>query len=73
MPRSRHNRREFINVTSAALAALAGAPELAASAQSAPAATQTTGTVGPDPDLLLLLKDIVIVRTVVGGKVSHQA
>lgn len=58
MPHARRNRREFINVTGAALAALAGAPELAASvqasAQAAPAAMQTAGGGGPDPDLIVI-------------------
>lgn len=52
MPHSRHNRREFINVTGAALAGLAGAPALAASAeasqQAAAAAAQTAGSASPD-------------------------
>jgi predicted amidohydrolase YtcJ len=53
MPDSRHNRREFINITGAALAALAGAPELAASAQSASAA-QAAGVSRQDPDLIVI-------------------
>ena len=48
MPHSRHNRREFINATGAALAALAGAPALAI-AQAAPAAAQAPGPAGRIP------------------------
>ncbi len=55
MPHSRHDRRQFISATSAALAAIAGAPELAASAQaSASAAAQTVGTGGGSPDLIVI-------------------
>jgi len=52
MPPSSHNRREFIHVTGAALAAIAGGPELAASAEAAAASTQATG--GQDPDLIVI-------------------
>ena len=52
MPHSRHDRRQFISATSAALAAIAGAPELAA-AQAA-AAAQTVGTGGGSPDLIVI-------------------
>src|SRR6185295_7139548 len=51
MPHSRHNRREFMNLTTMALAALAGAPARAG-AQSTPAAAGTSGSGGPDPDLI---------------------
>jgi imidazolonepropionase-like amidohydrolase len=44
MPHSRHSRREFI-ATGAALAAVAGAPKLAAAAQSAP---ESSGRHEPD-------------------------
>ena len=55
MPPTRHDRRQFISATSAALAAIAGAPELAASAQaSASAAAQTAGAGGSDPDLIVI-------------------
>ena len=53
MPHSRHNRREFINLTGTAVAALAGAPALAI-AQTAPAAAQTTGAAAPDSDLIVV-------------------
>jgi len=53
MPHSRHNRREFINRTGAALAALAGAPGLAI-ARTAPAAAQPAGGAGPEPDLVVV-------------------
>ena len=53
MPHSRHNRREFLNLTGTAVAALAGAPALA-SAQTAPAAAQTTGAAAPDADLVVI-------------------
>ena len=43
MSHTRHNRREFINVTGAALAALAGAPELAAHVQASQAAAPAAG------------------------------
>ena len=43
MTESRHDRRQFINAAGASLAALAGAPELVASVQAAPAAPQTAG------------------------------
>lgn len=49
----RPNRRQFINAGSAALAAVAGAPELIAHAQSA-AAPQIAGAGGPDPDLIVV-------------------
>src|SRR5262245_17042875 len=52
MPDSRHNRREFINVTGAALAALAGSAELAAGAASASAAAQASAS-RRDPDLIV--------------------
>ena len=52
MPDSRHDRREFITVTGAALAALAGVPELA-SAPSASAA-QIAAASRPDPDLIVI-------------------
>jgi predicted amidohydrolase YtcJ len=48
-----HSRREFINATTATLAALAAAPELAF-AQTAPAAAQATASGGPDPDLIVI-------------------
>ena len=54
MADSRPNRRTFINVTSAALAALTGAPELAASAQSVPPARQAAAAGGQDPDLIVI-------------------
>lgn len=52
MPQSSHNRREFIHVTGAALAAIAGGPELAASAEAVAASAQATG--GQDPDLIVI-------------------
>jgi predicted amidohydrolase YtcJ len=54
MSHSRHNRREFISLTSAALAAVAGAPELAAHVQAAPQAVQAAGGGGHDPDLIVV-------------------
>ena len=55
MPHTRPDRRQFISATSAALAAIAGAPELAASAQApAPSTTQTVGTGGGSPDLIVI-------------------
>jgi len=54
MSHTRHNRREFINVTGAALAALAGAPELAAHVQASQAAAPAAGDGGRDPDLLVV-------------------
>jgi len=55
MPDARHDRRQFINATGGALAALAGAPELAAAAQAAsPTAVQTSGSGRPDPDLIVV-------------------
>ena len=53
MPESRHDRREFITVAGAALASLAGAPELAVSAQSASAA-QAAAASRSDPDLVVI-------------------
>jgi len=52
MPDSRHDRREFITVTGAALAAVAGVPELTG-AQSASAA-QTAAASRQDPDLIVI-------------------
>ena len=52
MPDSRHDRREFITVTGAALAALAGVPKLTG-AQSASAA-QTAAASRRDPDLIVI-------------------
>ena len=54
MADSRPNRRTFINVTSAAFAALTGAPELAGSAQSVPPARQAAAPGGQDPDLIVI-------------------
>jgi len=53
MTPTRPNRRQFISGSSAALAAIAGAPELAASVQAASTAAQAAGA-GPDPDLIVL-------------------
>ena len=52
MSDSRYNRRDFINLTSPALAALAFAPELSASRQTAPA--QPAGTGVPAADLIVI-------------------
>ena len=49
-----HNRRQFISAGSAALAAIAGAPELIASAQTAATAAQAVGPGRPDPDLIVV-------------------
>jgi predicted amidohydrolase YtcJ len=55
MPHPGHGRRQFISATSAALAAIAGAPELAASGQpSASSAPQIAGAGGSDPDLIVI-------------------
>ena len=58
MKTSRHNRREFMNVTGAGLAGLVGAPSLAASAQAAQraaqAAAQIATTGGQDPDVVVV-------------------
>jgi hypothetical protein len=54
MADSRPNRRTFINLTSAALAALTGAPELAARAPSGPPARQTAAAGGQHPDLIVI-------------------
>ena len=54
MADSRPNRRTFINLTSAALAALTGAPELPGSAQSVPPARQAAAAGGQDPDLIVI-------------------
>ena len=62
MPHSRHNRREFINATSMALAALTGAPGPAI-AQSAPAAAQTTGAGRPDPELIVVNAKVYTMET----------
>ena len=51
MDHSRHNRREFMSVTGAALAGLAGAPSLAPGAH-APAQVATSG--GQDPDVIVV-------------------
>ena len=53
MPHARHSRREFINVTGGALAALAGAPRLAAAQATVAATEQPVGT-RPDPDLIVV-------------------
>jgi predicted amidohydrolase YtcJ len=53
MSHTRRNRREFISVTGAALAAIAGAPELAGHAQAAQPAPQGAGG-GHDPDLIVV-------------------
>jgi predicted amidohydrolase YtcJ len=49
MSDARQSRREFLQVSSTALAAVAGAPELLAAAQGAPAQG-----VGPDPDTIVV-------------------
>ncbi|MSO36400.1 MAG: amidohydrolase [Acidobacteria bacterium] len=49
-----HNRRQFISAGSAALAAIAGAPELIASAQTAATAAQAVSPGRPDPDLIVV-------------------
>ena len=54
MTPTRQNRRQFINAGSAALAAIAGAPELIASAQTASPAAQSVGRGRPDPDLIVV-------------------
>ena len=54
MPHTRPNRRQFINAGSAALAAIAGAPELLASEQAALLSTQAPGFVRPDIDLIVI-------------------
>lgn len=51
MTELRPNRRHFINAASASLAAIAGAPELAAHLEAAQAAPPTTGT---SPDLIVI-------------------
>ena len=48
------NRRQFINAASVSLAAIAGAPELAASVQASQAATQGATTGGTSPDLIVI-------------------
>ncbi len=53
MTPTRPNRRQFINAASAALAGIAGAPQMAAAAQTAPAAAQAAG-VRPDPDVIVI-------------------
>lgn len=54
MPHSGHDRRQFITRGSAALAALAGGPELLAHAQSSSTATQASGFARRDPDLIVI-------------------
>src|SRR6185369_10672210 len=49
MSDAHQSRREFLQVSSTALAAIAGAPELLAAAQGAPAQG-----VGPDPDTIVV-------------------
>jgi predicted amidohydrolase YtcJ len=53
MTDSRHNRRQFINTAGASLAALAGAPELAAGVEAAQAAPQAAAA-GTSPDLIVI-------------------
>ena len=53
MTDSRHNRRQFINTAGASLAALAGAPELAAGVEATQAAPQAA-TAGTSPDLIVI-------------------
>ena len=50
----RPNRRQFINVAGASLAALAGAPELVAGVQAAQTAPQTGVAGGTSPDLIVV-------------------
>jgi predicted amidohydrolase YtcJ len=54
MPHDRHSRRSFITATSASLAAIAGAPELALGAQAVPDAARAGITSGRDPDVLVV-------------------
>ena len=49
---TRYGRRSFISATSASLAAIAGAEQLAATVEAAQAAPQTAG--GQDPDLIVV-------------------
>lgn len=53
MSHSRHNRREFITAMSAALAGMAGGPELAATAEAA-AGIQAAGSDRQDPELIVV-------------------
>ncbi|MEO8679072.1 MAG: amidohydrolase, partial [Vicinamibacterales bacterium] len=53
-PKAKVDRREFINVSGAALAALAGAPELAAHVAASQAAPPGATGGGHDPDLIVV-------------------